>query len=129
MKVILASLLFFPVLAFAETNTGKTISGPETIGQPTYPTAGQTRSRSNDMTGEDMSNSTLMGSDQDPRVPMENPTARESKGRKNGIKQGPFQDKKRHHREEGPDGVEAQEAAEEGFQISDEAIKRKQQGE
>ncbi len=128
MKWILA-LLLYPVFALAETNTGKTISGPETIGHPSYPTSGQTRSRSNDMTGEDMSNSTLMGSDQDPRVPMENPTARDSRAKKDGIRQGPYQDKKRLHREEGPDGLEAQEAAEDGFDISKEAIKRKQRGE
>lgn len=129
MKIILVTLLLFPVLALAETNAGKTIQGPETLGQPTYPTSGQTRSRSNDMTGEDMSNATLMGSDEDPRVPTENPTARDSKSKKKGIKQGPYQDAKRDFREEGPDGIEAQEAAEDGFDISKEAIKRKQQGE
>ena len=129
MKLILLSLFLYPVLALAETNTGKTISGPETIGHPTYPTSGQTRSRSNDMTGEDMSNSTHMGSDQDPRVPTDNPTAQGSSSKKKGIRQGPYQDEKRLHREEGPDGLEAQEAAEDGFDISKEDMKRKQQGE
>jgi hypothetical protein len=131
MKMTFFSILLFPILVVAETNTGKTISGPETLGQPTYPTSGQTRNRSNDMTGEDMSNATLMGSDQDPRVPTENPTVREDgRSGKKGIKRGPYKDKKFHPREEGPDGQEAQEAAEEGgFDISKEAIERKQHGE
>ena len=91
-------LLFITIAFFSSTiaafpSTGKNPMGPPTMGQPTYPNSGPLRSRSDDMTGSDMSNSTLMGSDIDPRVPSRNP-AQKKQEQQNEIKAGPYKDGK-----------------------------------
>ncbi|MBA2404574.1 MAG: hypothetical protein H0V66_07375 [Bdellovibrionales bacterium] len=126
MKLIIVLLLgvYFPQ---ADAQTGKKVFGPPTMGQPSYPNSGMTRSRSNDMTGKDMSNSSLMGSDVDPTVP-ENPQLRGDR-KETSLNSGPYKDENQIHSEEGADGRQAQEAAEkESFDLSRKQIKRKQQG-
>ncbi|MBA2404143.1 MAG: hypothetical protein H0V66_05180 [Bdellovibrionales bacterium] len=130
MKLLILSLLFSvnSYSAETETNTGRSILGPSTMGQPTYPNSGPLRHRSNDLTGQDMSNST-MSSDKNPEVPDRNPTVgREIKGRE--IPNGPLSGKARVHPEQGPEGKQAQEAAKEGKleELTDEEMKRKQHG-
>lgn len=126
--LIIISLGMTSYLQAVETNTGKTIFGPPVMEHPTYPNSGQLRHRSIDITGEEMSNST-MSSDQDPRVPSENPQVKKTSKHKQQIPQGPYDDEYRIHQEEGLDGKEAQEAAEtKKFDLSNKEIKRKQQG-
>jgi hypothetical protein len=69
------------------TASGSKALGPKTLGQPSYPTSGPLRSRSTDMTGEDMSSSTHMGSDVDPTVPS---TAPASPDLKQDQEEGPM---------------------------------------
>jgi hypothetical protein len=129
MKSLLVTfiLLFNLPLSFANTGTGTSISGPGTMGHPSYPNSGQLQRRSNDMTGSDMSNSSLMGSDVDPRVPTQTPRTKASNQR--SLK-GPYDHRDTQHVEAGPKGKQAQEAAREGFEeVSEEEVEQKQQGE
>lgn len=119
--------------------------GTRTLGHPTYPIGGQTRNRSNDMTGRDMSNATKMGSDRDPRVDQPNidkfgldesnvedatPADTNEKTEIGDVfRTGPYKDGKYTPDEEGPEGLEAQEEAEDGFQIPSEVRDVKQEGE
>ncbi|HXH29270.1 MAG TPA: hypothetical protein VNJ01_00495 [Bacteriovoracaceae bacterium] len=127
MKLIFV-LLLGVYLPQADAQTGKKVFGPSTMGHPSYPNSGMTRSRSNDMTGKDMSNSALMGSDVAPTV-RETPLLDEDR-KETSLLSGPYKDKNQIHLEEGADGRQAQEAAEqESFNLSKKQIKRKQQGE
>lgn len=73
-KLILVLVIFPNTWA---VDPGSDVMGPDTMGQPTYPNSGQLRSRSNDITGEDMSDST-MSSNQDPTVPTPTPKIKQS---------------------------------------------------
>jgi hypothetical protein len=134
-----------PSVQSEETTTrGTQPLGTRTLGHPTYPTGGQTRNRSNDMTGEDMSNASKMGSDRDPRVEQPNidkfgydesnveeakPADTDEKKEIGDVfRTGPYKDGKYTPDEEGPEAIEAQEEAQDGFQISDEVQDAKQEG-
>ena len=78
---------------FAETTTGTKPLGPRTLDQQSYPSSGPLRSRSNDITGKDMSNSTLMSSDVDPTVPKSMPTDQRQE-EENEIQTGPYKNGK-----------------------------------
>lgn len=126
MKYIFIIALMLPVFSFSQT--GRTIMGPKTMGQPSYPNSGQTRNRSNDITGKDMSNATLMSSDSNPTVPSRN-LLREREIQREEIKEGPYRDNNYYFKEEGPEGKKAQRAAEkERFDIPEKVQKRKQHG-
>lgn len=123
MNLIMILSIF--TLSNVYAQTGRTIQGPETYGHPSYPNSGPLRNRSNDMTGEDMSNATKMGSDISPIVPERRPLVKSKKDRP--AQTGPYRDDQYDFAEEGKDGLEAQEAAEEkSFDLSREEIKDRQ---
>lgn len=136
-----------PSVQSEETTTrGTDVMGPRTLGHPTYPTGGQTRNRSNDMTGEDMSNASNMGSDRDQSVEQPNidkfgydesdveqirPADAKSDEKKeisDVFRTGPYKDGQYSPDEEGPEAIEAQEEAQDGFQIPEEVQEAKQEG-
>ncbi len=124
-KQIILLLLVSPLCLRAQT--GEKVMGPSTMGHPSYPNSGVGK-RTNDMTGEDMSNATKMSSDVNPSVPSRRPLA-ERKKEKSPTQTGPYRDKNIYHSEEGPSGRQAQEAAKEKeFDLSKQEIKRKQKG-
>lgn len=124
----------------SNTNRGTDIMGPKTLGQPAYPSSGPLPKRRPDMTGEGTSSSTYNSSDINPSVPAEKPAPRGPVGKEaqeEGPKKireefpiGPYRDEAVKYEEEGPEGEEAQEAAEEDeFEISKPVQKAKQHGE
>lgn len=92
MKISLLAIFFFS-LAFAQT--GRKITGPKTLGQPSYPNSGPLRNRSNDMTGKDMSNATHMGSDVNTSVPSRTlEMKKQEQQEQKEIPTGPYKDGK-----------------------------------
>lgn len=90
MKLVsLILILGLTIPAFAQR--GRTIMGPDTLGQPTSPSSGQLPKRTNDITGEDMASASKMSSDADPTVPSRNPQAQEEESGR-GYEAGPYKD-------------------------------------
>lgn len=89
----LAAVLFLSILELTGAETGRSPMGPPSMGSSTYPNSGL-RKRTNDVTGKGMSNSTLMGSDQNPTVPKRNPEKSEKQNQENVINGGPYENGK-----------------------------------
>ncbi|HXH29338.1 MAG TPA: hypothetical protein VNJ01_00875 [Bacteriovoracaceae bacterium] len=104
------------------TTTGTSATGPSTLGQQTYPNSGETNHRSNDVTGENMSNAAQMGSDKDPTVPSGSPVSKIPQNGTNTDSQvisdnynvGPYKDGQFNPREQEPQDRQAQEEKQEG---------------
>lgn len=91
MRIVIILIIIFSVSVYAATTTGTKVMGTPTLGQPSYPNSGPLRTRSNDMTGRDMSNATLMGSDVDPTVPSSHST-KDKQEQEEEIQTGPYKD-------------------------------------
>ncbi len=117
----------------ATTTTGTGLTGPGTIGHPTYNSSGMTRNRSDDVAGEDASSTTLMSSDKDPNVPDTGPSASEVNKGSMAIRDhydvGPYRDGQYSSRTTGAEGRQAQEEAQNRkFNMDEEEIEKKQEG-
>lgn len=89
--VIPASILFFMAMIMSANSAPYkgNIMGPKTLGQPSYPSSGSLRNRSNDITGEDTSNSSLMSSDVDPRTSTQVQKSQKEE-KEEGLQNGPY---------------------------------------
>ena len=89
MNYLLLALLF---VSIAQAQTGIKPSGPKTMGQPSYPNSGPLGSRSNDVTGEDMSSASRMSSDVNPTVPTRTPdTDKQEQQEEEVFPSGPYE--------------------------------------